>query len=208
MKPAIVRRALRRSGRVRHGLKLTVTVGIGYASLLAAAGIITLAAALPSNILWGHTQATVLRAELNTVAGQNFAFFTRSPETEQVDAYRLDPDGTIGASLLATPQTRAANLFGVSRTQRAQGPEMANLIHKVPPDAWADCTSLDRARCFAGILRQPQVELHNESPVPTVCGLVALTAESTVKWGYRRLIDARYAIDQIARARVVCAHGH
>ncbi|HEY1842468.1 MAG TPA: SdpA family antimicrobial peptide system protein [Mycobacterium sp.] len=183
-------------------------MGIGFTLLLASAGIVSLVAAMPSNILWGHTQATVLRAELNTVAGQNFAFFTRSPETEQVDAYRLGPDGTVGASLLVTPQAKAANLFGVSRTQRAQGPEMANLIHKVPPDAWADCTSLDRATCFAGILHRSQVELRNESPVPTVCGPVALTAESTVKWGYRRLIDARYTIDQIAPARVVCVHGH
>jgi len=208
MKVGIPRRGSRRSGRVRRGMKLTVAVGIGYALLLAAAGSICLAAALPSNILWGHTQAIVLRAELNTVAGQNFAFFTRSPETEQVDAYRVNPDGTIGASLLVTPQTRTANLFGLSRTQRAQGPEMANLIHKVPPDAWVDCTSLDRTTCFAAILHQPEVELQNDSPVPTVCGSVALTAESTVKWAYRRLIDARYAIDHIAQTRVFCTHAH
>jgi antimicrobial peptide system SdpA family protein len=199
---------LRWTGRLRRDIKLTVAIGVGYSALLAVAGAVTLAAALPSNILWGHNQAVALRAELSTVAGQNFAFFTRSPETEQVDAYRLDPNGTIGASQLVTPQTRLANLFGVSRTQRAQGPELANLIHKVPPDRWADCTSLDRATCFAGILRQPKVELLNDSPVPTVCGLVALTGESTVKWGYRRLVDARYVIDQIARANVVCIHGH
>jgi sporulation delaying protein A len=201
MKMLIRQRGPRRSGRARHSMRLTVAVGVGYALLLAAVGTITLAATLPSNILWGHAQALVLRAELNTVAGQNFAFFTRSPETDQVDAYRLYPDGTVGASLLVTPQARTTNLFGVSRTQRAQGPEMANLIHAVPPDAWADCTSLDRTSCFAGIRHQAPVELHNDSPVPTVC-------ESTVKWAYRRLVDARYVIDDIAPARVLCTHGH
>ena len=82
----------------------------------------------------GRTQLPALRAELNTVAGQNFAFFTRSPETDQIDAYRLDPDGTVGASLLVTPQAKPANLFGLSRTQRAQGPELAILLREVPPD--------------------------------------------------------------------------
>lgn len=188
-------------------MHVTVAIAAVYAFFLISAGIITVMAALPSNILWAHDQAPVLRAELNAIAGQNFGFFTRSPESEEADAYRTGPDGTVGASLLVTPQAKTTNLFGVSRTQRAQGPEMANLVHAVPPHGWADCSLLDRARCLAAVMAQSRVELRNDSPVPTVCGLVVLTSESTVKWAYRRLSDTRYVINQGVRAHVLCTFG-
>lgn len=183
-------------------------VGIAYALALAAAGILSLAATLPSNILWERTQLPAVRAELNMIAGENFAFFTRSPESEQLDAYRLHPDGTVGASLLVTPQARMANLFGLSRTQRAQGPELATLLRAVPVDVWVDCTALDRTTCLAGILRQSKAQLRNESLVPTVCGQVALTVERTTKWAYRRLTEARYPIERIALASIYCERSH
>jgi antimicrobial peptide system SdpA family protein len=189
-------------------MHLTVAIAVGYTFILISAGVICVMAALPSNIVWGHGQAPVLRAELNAIAGQNFGFFTRSPESEEADAYRIGQDGAIGASLLVTPQAKTTNLFGVSRTQRAQGPEMANLVHAMPAHGWVDCSLLDRATCFAAIQAQPRVELRNDSPVPTVCGLVALTSESTVKWAYRRLSDTRYVINQGVQAHVLCTYGH
>jgi antimicrobial peptide system SdpA family protein len=186
----------------------TVIVGVVYASLLAAAGTLTLAATLPSNIIWERTQLQTLRVELNTIAGQSFAFFTRSPQTEQIVAYRLLPEGTIGASLMVTPQGRPANLFGVSRTQRAQGPELANLVQDVEPRMWLDCTGLDRRDCLDQIARAPKAVLRNTSPVPTVCGQVLLAAERTTKWAYRRLTDTGYVIHQIVPASIDCPDGH
>lgn len=183
-------------------------VGAVYACLLAAAGMSSLAATLPSNIIWERTQLRALRVELNTIAGQSFAFFTRSPQTEQIMAYRLRPDGAAADSLLVTPQGKASNLFGLSRTQRAQGPELANLVRAVPEKAWADCTGLDRTTCIDQVARRPKALLHNTIPVPTVCGQVLLTAESTTKWAYRRLSDTRYVIDRIAPASIDCIHGH
>lgn len=186
----------------------TVIVGVVYASLLAAAGTLTLAATLPSNIIWERTQLQMLRVELNTIAGQSFAFFTRSPQTEQIVAYRLLPEGTVGASLMVTPQGRPANLFGVSRTQRAQGPELANLVQAVEPKMWLDCTGLDHRDCLDQIARAPKALLRNTSPVPTACGQVLLAAERTTKWAYRRLTDSRYVIHQIVPASIDCPDGH
>jgi antimicrobial peptide system SdpA family protein len=188
-------------------MSYTVIVGVVYATLLAAVGLSSLVASLPSNIVWGRTQLPAVRAELNKVAGQDFAFFTRSPETNEIDAYRLEPDGTVGASLLVTPQARAANLFGLSRTQRAQGPELAILLREVPPGGWTDCTELDRAACVEALSHHPKALLRNNSPVPTVCGQVALTVESTTKWAYRRLTATRYGIERIAAAGIDCIHG-
>jgi antimicrobial peptide system SdpA family protein len=206
MRLGIQRRGQRGSFR-RRSMKQTVIVGIAYAILLAAAGMSTMAASLPSNIVWQRIQVPTVRAQLNKIAAQDFAFFTRSPETDQIDAYRLRSDGTIGTSLLVTPQARPANLFGLSRNQRAQGPELAILLRKVPTDAWVDCTELDRTTCIERVVRHPEAFLRNNSPIPTVCGNVAFTVESTTKWAYRRLTETRYTIDRIAAASVECIHG-
>lgn len=201
-------RIRRRDPRGRRGMTPTVVVAVAYAGLLVAVGICSMAATLPSTIMWDRTQLPWIRFELNTIAGQDFAFFTRSPEDEQIIAYRLNPDGGIGDSLMATPQGKASNLFGLSRTQRAQGPEVANLVRAVRPDGWADCTGLDRAQCVDGVRGRPKVLLRNTSPVPTVCGQVAFTVESTTKWAYRRLSDTGYTIERVAPASVDCVHGH
>jgi antimicrobial peptide system SdpA family protein len=198
----------RRGPRGRRSMKRTMGVGVAYACLLAAAGIWSLAATLPSNILWERTQLPALRVELNTIAGQNFAFFTRSPEDNQIIAYRLNPDGATTESLMVTPQGKASNLFGLSRTQRAQGPELANLVRVIRLNAWADCTGLDRPTCVERASGRPKVLLHNDSPVPTVCGRVVFTVESTTKWAYRRLAEDRYVIERIAPASVDCIHSH
>lgn len=198
-----IARVATRGGKVRRSLGL----GVAYACALAAIGTATMAATLPSNVLWERTQLPAVRAELNSIAGENFAFFTRSPESEQIAAYRLRPDGILGPSLLTTPQARSDNLFGLSRTQRAQGPELANLIRAVPADEWADCTMVDSATCVNRVARQPTTLLRNHSPVPTVCGSVALTLESTTKWAYRHLTSDQYSIDRIATANVECANG-
>lgn len=201
--------ARRSPGRpARRTMRLTVIVGVAYATVLAAVGLWSVAATSPSNVVWERTQLPAVRAELNMIAGENFAFFTRSPESEQIDAYRLRPDATVGASLLVTPQAEAANLFGLSRTQRAQGPELATLLRAVPPDAWADCTALDRPTCLAGVARQPKAQLANNSPVATVCGAVVLTVERTTKWAYRHLTDTRYTIEHLAAASVACGDSH
>ena len=129
-----------------------MTVGVLYAVLLAAVGLLSLAASLPPNIVWGRTQLSELRARTqHRPSDRDFAFFTRSPETDQIDAYRLAPDATTGASLLVTPQARPSNLFGLSRTQRAQGPELAILLRAVPPGVgstvrrWIAAACLDRS---------------------------------------------------------------
>lgn len=192
----------------RRAMMRSVIAGFAFACVLATALLLSLAASLPSNVMWERSQLRALRVELNTIAGQDFAFFTRSPETEQAVAYRLSPERTIAFSLMKTPQARSSNLFGLSRTQRAQGPELANLVRAIPQDAWADCGGLDRTTCLDIAGRQPKALLRNNSPVPTVCGDVALTAEKTTKWAYRRLSETRYAIDRIAFASVDCTRAH
>ncbi len=186
-------------------MKPIVVAGLVYAGVLTVAATASLAATLPSNIMWERNQLRAIRVELNTIAGQDFAFFTRSPETEEPLAYRLNADGSVGASLLVTPQAKASNLFGLSRTQRAQGPELANLVHAIRPAAWFNCTGLAPNACFDAVPRRPMPVLRNTSPIPTVCGHVMLTSEIPTKWAYRRLTDIRYSVENAAVADVDCS---
>lgn len=187
----------------RRRMTTTVVVSTIYTGLLTAIGAASLVASVPPNILWGRTQLPEVRANLNKIVGQDFAFFTRSPETDEIDAYRLTADG-IGPSLLVTPQARTANLLGLSRNQRAQGPELAILLREVPTSGWIDCSTLDRSACIAALSGAPKAQLRNDSPVPTLCGDVALSIESTTKWAYRDVTDARYSITRIAAAVIDC----
>lgn len=190
--------------RRRRSMRQTIAVSVVYAVVLAGGWLLSLAATLPSNVVWNRSQLPGVRAALNSVATQNFAFFTRSPETDQIDVYRLQ-DNEIGASLLATPQGKASNLFGLSRTQRAQGPELADLIKQVPADGWTSCERLDLHDCIEAALPKPSISLENGSSVPTACGDAALTIEETVKWSYRHLTDAVHTIKRLAVVRINCS---
>lgn len=189
----------------RRTMKTTVALAIAYTVVLVVIGGVSLAASVPPNIVWGRAQLPGLRANLNKIVGQDFAFFTRSPETDEIDAYRLTPEGTIGDSLLVTPQAEPGNLYGVSRTQRAQGPELAILLREVPASGWIDCATRDRGSCIDELRGRRKARLHNDSPLPTLCGDVVLSIESTTKWAYRHLADTRYSIERIAAADIDCA---
>jgi antimicrobial peptide system SdpA family protein len=189
----------------RRSMRPTVLVAVGYFALLTIAGLTTLAATLPTNIVWNRGQWPTVRAGLNVVAGQNFAFFTRSPESDEYVAYRLQPDGVLGDSLLQVPQGKSANLFGLSRTQRAQGPEMANLMRAIPTSGWIECAELGHDECVDGMRGRGKTTLLNTSPIPTICGEAALAVESTVKWAYRKVTADGYTIERLAPVSIDCA---
>lgn len=80
-------------------MRQTTVVGVVYALVLAGGWLASLAATMPSNIVWNRNQIPpAIRAAVNAVASQNFAFFTRSPETDQIDAYRLQSDGHLASA--------------------------------------------------------------------------------------------------------------
>ncbi|MBF9316322.1 SdpA family antimicrobial peptide system protein [Mycobacteroides chelonae] len=161
-----------------------------------------LLATLPSNAVMGRSDAVRLKLLFNVVASQGFGFFTRDPQSEQTDAYRVLPDGGVH-SLLITPQTRDRNLYGLSRRQRAQGPELAALDRQLS-HVWRDCDSQILESCVTANTPTETLELKNESPIPTICGDVIFTIEHTTKWSYRDLTSNRYTVFKFARSNVKC----
>lgn len=171
-----------------------------YSAALTLAFVCSLIATMPSNVLVSEADTVTARVYLNTLASQNFAFFTRPPQSDQFDIYRKDSGGAF-ESLLATPQGRSENLYGIGRRQRAQGPEVADLTREMP--RWESCSEL-YDECLKAMSMKESFRLVNKSPVATICGDVIFTVESTVKWSYRTLVAYDHRITKAAHAVVSC----
>ncbi|MCZ1009799.1 SdpA family antimicrobial peptide system protein [Streptomyces lydicus] len=156
---------------------------------------------LPSNALSSRQSKGAARHALNILTPENWAFFTRDPETAQIGVYALGADGA-GRNLLRTPQGAPSNLFGLSRTQRAQGPELGYL-NAATAAHWMACDGrLDD--CLRESSGGRVWRVKNESPVPTVCGNAYLTQEKTVPWSYRELVPYSRRIVKIAHLDIRC----
>lgn len=163
-----------------------------YCLLLTLLGGASLLASLPPNVVLGKGDLPTVRSQLNLVASQRFAFFTRPPQSEEINAVRVAGDRSLGESLLHTPQSRVENYLGLSRRQRAQGPELATLVQAVSEESWTDCGALNTRHCLdyaAGL--ESKAKVKNTSPLATICGDVLLIIEQTTKWAYRDLERSR-----------------
>ncbi|MGO2034532.1 MAG: SdpA family antimicrobial peptide system protein, partial [Brevibacterium aurantiacum] len=78
---------------------------------------------LPSNVLSDRGKVNAARVFSVDLAPQGWGFFTKPPSDSDLFYY----DGNL-QSVMETPQGRADNLLGLSRTQRAQGPEGGALL--------------------------------------------------------------------------------
>jgi antimicrobial peptide system SdpA family protein len=176
-------RALRAVGRPRPGAIHAITDRqLGRAVLGLAAVAVTVAGlavypALPPNAIQipqGVTQAARL------LVPEGWAFFTASPRTVYPQAYELSRRGTWrdqGGSL-AVP----SDLFGLDRSLRAEGTEIALLVQSVPARAWRDCGSVP-ARCLSAA--PVAVRLVNTSTLDNLCGDVGFVRQQVLPWAWR-----------------------
>ncbi|GHG81166.1 hypothetical protein GCM10018779_63180 [Streptomyces griseocarneus] len=159
--------------------------------------LVSLFYTLPSNALSSrHSKGA--RQYFNTVTPQVWAFFTKNPEGIQIGFYGR---GGQGKNLLRTPQGNPSNLFGLDRTQRAQGPEIAYLEAGVTN--WSECSGTVE-RCLARAAAMPAAKAENRSPVPTICGDSFITQETVVPWSYRDLVTYDRRVTKIAHLDVSC----
>lgn len=153
---------------------------------------------LPSNVL--SLRGGAVRNAFNTISPQDWAFFTRDPQSTMIGAYELTPDGG-AVSRLTTPQNRVRNSFGLSRTQRAQGPELGFLDHAV--GGWANCDgSVDY--CIDANKNAPTQNIANTSPVPTICGDTFITQEEPQPWAFRSLTSHPSRVTKVAHISAEC----
>ncbi|MCX5069004.1 SdpA family antimicrobial peptide system protein [Micromonospora lupini] len=134
----------------------------------------------PSNVL-SSRDGGPLRSFSSRLLPQSWGFFTKPPSDPEFVPYRVGPNGTLEfASLL--PNSQRSNMYGLSRRQRAQGPELASLANQV--QEWSDCA--DDTDCLTNVAgRDNPRPVTNFSPVATLCGKVLLVETKPVPWAFR-----------------------
>ena len=169
------------------------------ALLLATWFVGTVFYSLPSNVVSTRDGGS-LRRGIVTVFPQGWGFFTLSPTTEEYVAY-AEHDGRL-TSLKAAPQSRPANLLGLSRKQRAQGPELAALANEV--ENWLPCSGGVGPECRDRALTETSNRLRNTSPVATLCGKVVIVSTKPVPWSYRHSYSETRIDETAAAVEVAC----
>lgn len=141
---------------------------------------------MPSTVLYPR-DGSPLRDVMTTVLPESWPFFTKPPSDTEITAYVLD-DGTL-RSASAFPNAHRDNWFGVLRTQRAQGPEMANLTSPLPAENWVECAE-DRSRdCLLIAAENEPVSIVNDYPTQTLCGNVIIVETAPVAFSYRDMYE-------------------
>lgn len=173
--------------------------GADTLAMIAAFLAVTIFYALPSNVLAAREGEPARRVAVE-LAPQGWAFFTKDPDDDEYVPYRWTGDRF--ESLLATPQSRAENGFGLSRRQRAQGVEMGLIGSQV--EEWVTCTAGVSDACRREALEAPANVAENASPVATLCGEILLVSNAPVPWAYRDFYEEARMDNLAARVDVEC----
>lgn len=168
---------------------------------LSALFVLSIYVVLPKNVLSTPTFEP-LRPEISAIWPQGWGFFTKDPDSQNLDAYQVSGLHDFD-SLLVTPQGSPRNLMGLARSSRAQGPELAILVSYLEPEDWTECTTVE-SDCLTTVARSAAVAITNTSPIPTVCGDVLLAQETPTPWAYRSLLPETFRVAQVAHALVDC----
>ncbi|MEV8017521.1 SdpA family antimicrobial peptide system protein [Streptomyces sp. NPDC086554] len=184
------------SQAVRRERRAFVTAAAALFAVLAA----SIYFAMPRNVTTQPWMPPVKTA-FSAFVPQGWAFFTKDPQSEQFGAYRPRGGGARPENLSLTPQGKAENLFGLSRRQRAQGPEEALLASKVRH--WETCQG-SNDDCLRAAAVRPATAVTNPSPLPSLCGDVIVTNQRPVPWAYRELLPETSRVTRAAHLRIRC----
>ncbi|MDR6169140.1 SdpA family antimicrobial peptide system protein [Curtobacterium sp. SORGH_AS_0776] len=161
---------------------------------------LTIVQSLSPHALSSRDPAAVkVRDTVLAIAPQRWEFFTASSKGRQYVAYRTQT----GESALSLPQARATNMFGVSRAQRAQGPELAALHQRVAN--WTKCTDKSASqKCIRQAAEVRPQSLKNEAKRRTLCGDLLLAQEKATPFEFRSFDLPNFRVLQAARVEVSC----
>lgn len=186
------------NGEAPKSSKIALVVS---AALLSTMFLVAILNSMPTTVLSKTPPTHPVRQEIGRVAPETWAFFTKPPQEAEMGAYSWKHDDE-PKSLLHTPQGSARNWFGLSRTQRAQGPELAFLVNQVD---WKDCVG-QIGECISSASDTGTVqEIKNSSPISTICGDVFLTQEKKIPWAFRDLYPGvQRTVEKVSMVKVNC----
>ncbi len=157
--------------------------------------------ALPSNVV-SWRDGSAVRKMVASALPEGWAFFTKPPnDPEYVPVYSVDGGRTfVGGSLL--PNSRIENWYGLLRSQRAQGPEIANLSNE--PLNWQVCENKHGPACYKQVWAGSPTSVRNSSPTPTVCGQVIVMETRPTPWAFREFYEEIRENERGALVEVAC----
>lgn len=181
-------------------MSTTATQGIGtfFVSLTGGwtvAAFLVVHASLPINPI---RLAGVPEHEIAMVAPEGWKFFTRNPQEEQT--LPLRHAGGTWTSASENPNSRADNLFGLDRTGRAQGFELAALVGHVAKGDWTPCD----APVAACLDKAEPHRIQTRFPGATLCGDIGLVARPPLPWAWARSTTSPQMPTRVVRVEVSC----
>lgn len=164
--------------------------------------LISIIMSLPSNVLVSR-DGSPLRQTSTELLPQGWAFFTKPPSESEIVPFSVGANsGPVSA--LAPPQAELKNLLGLSRAQRAQGPELAGYVNEIT--RWVDCDSNEPQICAEDTLDKgmtPQ-EFDAITPAPTLCGKVVALETEPIRWSFREFSSSTRTAKRAAIMEVSC----
>lgn len=165
---------------------------------IAALSLWTAGIQAPNNVLELSRSSLPARA-LTSAFPQGWAFFTRSPQEEQMHAYT---DTKPLRPLDRAPYAEPRNAFGLDRAVRMQTAELAAIVAMLRDADWSPCSS--EADCMTAVGVAKPVD--NPVQHPSYCGAVIVIARNIVPWGYRELVPDTFRNARAIRLQVRCLH--
>ncbi|MFE4948985.1 SdpA family antimicrobial peptide system protein [Leifsonia sp. NPDC056665] len=175
------------------------------ASGLMLVSMIALSAFLSANstVLFPRQQGEgdVLRRYVLPVFPQSWPFFTKPPDDSEYAAYSVSGNRISAATDF--PNSLPSNAFGFSRSQRAQGPEMANLAMEIEPGLWTVCLSTP-GDCVQAADEKEPVRMRNHSTFATLCGTHMLAETEPVPWSFRDEYEGWRTDLRVVKVELTC----
>jgi antimicrobial peptide system SdpA family protein len=175
---------------------------VGTVALLCGATVlaVSLFFTFPSNVLSTRDGGDIRRFFVE-LSPQGWGFFTKPPSEPEAIPFLVESGSVIPASRL--PQAKAENAYGLSRRQRAQGPELAYITSQV--SNWHKCESTSYDSCLDETLEAgPWQAVDNTSPVPTLCGRHIVLETMPVPWSFRESYETTRLASSGTKVDVEC----
>ncbi|CAM2829512.1 SdpA family antimicrobial peptide system protein [Corynebacterium propinquum] len=125
------------------------------------------------------------KEKLTAIVPQGWGFFTKDPQEERLNFYKLGSDRKWLADDVANASS--TNYFGASRRSRLRGLELAKLLTHVggpKSENWKTCLSTSRDDCLNSVKDKNPIEVNNDYPIKTICGPSLITQQKPNPWAY------------------------
>ena len=155
---------------------------------------------MPSNVL-SIRDGGAFRTFFSSSLPQAWGFFVKPQLDGEYRAYRIS-DSRQFSRVDSFPNSSASNYFGISRSQRSQGPEIAQIVAQ---NEWSDCISSIISECLEGAKNDHiTTTAENTSKDKTICGNTVFLHTKPTVWSYRDFSDERRTSEAYQYVSVNC----